>query len=153
MTGGNGNDVFVYANNDGNDVITDYTANQDKIRITSGSISSSSIKGSDVVLKIGSGSITVKNGKNKSITVIDSKGKSSSKVYGSSSSNYEEHWFTEDNNFLENEIEFILQNKTMDSGDSAVGQISTFDTNPTSIDKQISSLSSMTYNQYRKTNS
>ena len=153
LTGGNGNDVFVYANNDGNDVITDYTAKQDKIRITSGSISSSSLKGSDVVLKTGSGSITVKNGKNKSITVIDSKGKSSSKVYGSSSSNYEEHWFTEDNNFLENEIESILQNKIMNNGNNAAGQILTFDTNPTSIDKQISSLSSTTYSQNRKMNS
>ena len=153
LTGGNGNDVFVYANGDGNDVVADYTAKQDKIKLTSGTINSSSLKGSDVVLKIGSGSITIKNGKNKSITVIDSKGKSSSKVYASSSNNYEEHWFTEDNNFLENEIEFILQNKTMNNSNNVAGQILTFDTNPTSIDKQISSLSSTTYSQNRKMNS
>ena len=71
-----------------------------------------------------------------------------------SSKNYiEEQWFTEDNNFLGNEIESVLQDKTMNNGDSPAGQISTFDTNPTSIDKQISSLSSITYSQNIKTNS
>ena len=109
LTGGSGNDVFSYANGDGNDIITDYTAKQDKIKLTSGSISSSSLKGSDVVLKIGSGSITLKNAKGKSITVIDSNNKSTSKVYGTSSKNYvEEHWFIEDNNFVTSEMDSIL---------------------------------------------
>ncbi|MBR2179215.1 MAG: calcium-binding protein [Selenomonadaceae bacterium] len=81
LTGGSGNDVFVYASGDGNDVITDYTAGQDSIRITSGSITNSSISGNDVILNISSGSITVKNGKGKSITVVNSSGKSTSKPY------------------------------------------------------------------------
>ena len=81
LTGGIGKDVFVYASGDGNDVITDYTAGQDSISITGGSIINSSIKGNDVILNIGSGSITVKNGKDKSITVVDSTGKSTSKPY------------------------------------------------------------------------
>ena len=86
LTGGAGKDVFVYSSGDGNDIITDYTAGQDKIKLLSGSISNSSLNGSDVVLKIGSGSIRVKNAKNKKITVIDSEGKSTSKVYGATTS-------------------------------------------------------------------
>lgn len=109
LTGGNGNDVFVYASGDGNDIITDYTAKQDKIKLTSGTISSSSLKGSNVVLKIGAGSITLKNAKNKSITVVDAKGQTTSKVYGSSSENYiEEHWFIEDDTLISSEVDLIL---------------------------------------------
>ena len=109
LTGGSGSDVFIYASGDGNDVITDYTANQDKIKLTSSTISGSSIKGNDVILKITSGSITLKNAKGKSITVIDSNNKSTSKVYGTSSKNYvEERWFIEDNNFVTSEMDSIL---------------------------------------------
>ena len=82
LKGGNGKDVFVYANGDGNDVITDYTANYDKIKLTSGSITSSSLSGNDVILKIGTGSIKLKNAKNKNITVTDSNGNTTTKIYG-----------------------------------------------------------------------
>lgn len=86
LTGGNGKDVFVYASGGGKDVITDYTANQDSIRVTSGSITNASLSGSDVVLKVGSGSITVKNGQGKSLTLVNSSGRSSTTVVGGSSS-------------------------------------------------------------------
>ena len=86
LTGGSGADVFIYANGDGNDVITDYVVGTDSIKLTSGSITSSSLSGSDVVLKVGSGSIKVKGAKDKKITVIDSAGKSTSKVYGTTTS-------------------------------------------------------------------
>ena len=86
LKGGNGKDVFVYSSGDGNDIITDYTTGQDKIKLESGSITTSSLSGNDVVLKIGSGSIKVKNGKDKKITVIDKNGKSTTKVYGSTTS-------------------------------------------------------------------
>ena len=69
LTGGDGKDVFVYANGDGADVITDFTASQDSIKLTSGTVASASLTGSDMVLKIGSGSLTVKNGKGKEISV------------------------------------------------------------------------------------
>ena len=85
LTGGNGRNVFVYASGDGKDIITDYKVGYDKIKITSGSITSSSLSGSDVILKIGSGSITLKGMKDQKITVIDSNGKSTSQVYGNSS--------------------------------------------------------------------
>ena len=113
LTGGTGNDVFVYASGDGNDVITDYTAKQDKIKLTSGTINSSSIKGSDVVLKVGTGSITIKNGKNKSITVVDTAGKSTSKVYGTSSRNFvEETWFTENDRVITDEVNDIMNSES-----------------------------------------
>ena len=50
-------------------------------------------------------------------------------------------------------MESVLQDKTINNVNSAVGQISTFDTNLTSIEKQNSSLLSTTYSQNRKTNS
>ena len=149
LTGGNGNDVFVYANGDGNDVITDYTAKQDKIRLTSGSISSSSLKGSDVVLKIGSGSITVKSGKNKSITVVDSKGKSTSKVYGSSSKNYvEKLWFESDDSFATDEITAINQQKIIynDKLNNSTGQFINYDTDNILLNNQ-QITSSLVYNR------
>ncbi|MBR1730031.1 MAG: hypothetical protein IJ728_10970 [Selenomonadaceae bacterium] len=52
ITGG-GNDVFVYSNGDGNDIITDYTTS-DKIKILTGSITNTSVNDSDAVFKIGS---------------------------------------------------------------------------------------------------
>ena len=83
LTGGNGADVFVYSS--GNDLITDYVAGQDKIKLTSGSITGSSLSGSNVVLKTSGGSITVRNGKDKNITVIDSSGKETTQTYPATS--------------------------------------------------------------------
>ncbi len=83
LTGGAGNDVFVYANGDGNDVIIDYTPDQDIIKLTNASISSSSINGEDVILKIGKGSICIKNGKDKQITVVDKDNQTTTQKYGS----------------------------------------------------------------------
>ena len=71
LKGGNGKDVFVYSDGDGNDVITDYTAGKDKIKIESGSIKKASLSGSNVIFTVGSGKITVKNAKNKKITIVD----------------------------------------------------------------------------------
>ncbi len=68
LNGGNGEDLFVYQG--GNDVITDYAAG-DKISLSSGKIDSVSVSGKDVTLKIGKGSIKIKNGLNKSITTND----------------------------------------------------------------------------------
>ena len=72
MTGGSGRDVFVYANGEGNDIITDYTAS-DKIQVD-GTISNTSYSGNDVIFTIGSGTLTVKNAKGTNISVTDSSG-------------------------------------------------------------------------------
>ena len=72
LTGGDGADIFVY-DGKGTDVITDYAAGEDTLKISSGSVSSYTISGSDATFKIGSGSVKVSGGKNKAITVVDSK--------------------------------------------------------------------------------
>ena len=66
----------------GNDVIADFTVGQDKIQIAGGKISKTSLSGSDVLFTIGKGSLTVKNAKGKTISLIDSTGKASSTVVG-----------------------------------------------------------------------
>ena len=132
LTGGAGSDVFVYVSGDGNDVITDYTAKQDKIKLSNATISGSSLKGSDVVLKVGTGSITVKNGKNKSISVVDDKGKTSSQIYGNSSRNYvEKLWFEVDDNFADDEVSALAQQNVGSNNDynNVNGQITTYDFN------------------------
>lgn len=95
LTGGNGADVFVYENGNGNKVITDYDE-EDRIEIRKGSLKSASVKGSNVILTIGSGKITVKGGKNKDITVIDSHGEETVYYNGMASSAD----LFEDDNFL-----------------------------------------------------
>lgn len=85
MAGGSGTDVFVYANGGGKDVITDYTANQDKIKITGAKISKTSVSGSDVILTVGSGNIRVKNGKGKKLSLYNNANAMTTTVVGSSS--------------------------------------------------------------------
>ena len=118
LSGGSGADVFVYANGGGKDVITDYSAGQDKIKLTSGKITGTSIKGSDLILKIGTGSLTLKNSKNKNITITDIRGKTSTLKYSTISTktttkrdfieNSTETLFT-DNNYNTNDLSTILK--------------------------------------------
>ena len=79
LTGGAGNNIFVHVAN--GDYITDYTPGADKIQISEGEIIGSSISGSDIVLATTNGYITVKGGKGKNITVIDSEGEETTKIY------------------------------------------------------------------------
>ena len=81
LFGGAGNDTFSYKSGDGNDLILDYTADEDKIHITSGTISSVSVSGDNVIFTVGKGKITVKGGKGQDITITDAKGKDS--IYNS----------------------------------------------------------------------
>ncbi len=71
LTGGKGADVFIYGNGDGNDIITDYTAGEDVIKLTSGEIKSYSVKNNDAILKVGSGAITLKGVGSNAISVLD----------------------------------------------------------------------------------
>ena len=99
LTGGRGSDTFVYLA--GKDVITDYTAKQDKIKIAT-ALKSVSYIGSDVVFAIGSGSLTIKNGNGKAITLIDANNRTTTATYSSSGrSGSSGMWFTEDDtNFI-----------------------------------------------------
>ncbi|MBR1395951.1 MAG: hypothetical protein IJ563_00245 [Selenomonadaceae bacterium] len=62
------NNVIQYASGDGNDILYGYNAT-DTIHITSGKYSTQT-SGNDVILKVGSGSITVKDVKDKSLNII-----------------------------------------------------------------------------------
>ncbi|MBE8949193.1 MAG: hypothetical protein SR3Q1_01130 [Quinella sp. 3Q1] len=72
LKGGKGNDVFIYTA--GKDVIADY-ATGDKISIGA-AISKATLDGSDVIFTIGKGTLKIKNGKDKTLSMIDAKGKS-----------------------------------------------------------------------------
>ena len=92
LTGGNGNDVFIY--NAGNDVITDYEEG-DSIYIDGTSVKSWSFKGNHVVFNTGAGNLTVRNGRDKAITVT------TTQIYSSSSALFEEDNFMAADNLSE----------------------------------------------------
>ena len=72
LTGGADSDTFVFANNDGKDLITDYTE-EDVIKFTSGTPKFKK-SGSNVLITLGNGKITVKGAADKVITYIDKDG-------------------------------------------------------------------------------
>ena len=81
LTGGAGKDIFVYTA--GKDTITDY-ASGDKISISS-AIKKSAVKGSDVVLTIGKGSLTIKDAAGEKLAIIDENGKNYTTIIGGAS--------------------------------------------------------------------
>ena len=74
VSGGAGKDTFVYANGQGKDTISDYTAGQDTLQISSGAISKTALSNKDLVFTVGSGSITLKNAATEAISLKDSRG-------------------------------------------------------------------------------
>ena len=76
LTGGDGMDIFYYESDDGNDVITDYSASLDKVVILSGlTVGNPNVDNSgNVTFKIGSGQITFQNSANKYIELVNEGG-------------------------------------------------------------------------------
>ena len=74
LTGGKGRNTFVYANGDGKDTITDYTAGQDTLKISSGSIKTTQTKSNNLVFTVGSGTVTLTGAAAKAISLKDSRG-------------------------------------------------------------------------------
>ena len=75
MTGGEGADVFVYADGDGNDTITDY-AEEDRLKFTSGTVTAVN-SGKNVIFTVTgtkTGKITLQNAADKEVTYIDADG-------------------------------------------------------------------------------
>ncbi len=71
LWGGSGSDVFIYANDDGNDTITDYDED-DIIQITSGTINKISTTSSgNVIFRVNNRKITLKDAADKIITYED----------------------------------------------------------------------------------
>ena len=81
LTGGYGVDVFIYES--GNDIITNYSG-EDTVYISSGKIDSYSTSGDDLIFHIGDGSLTLKDMARRAITVKDSSGKTTTKIYSTS---------------------------------------------------------------------
>jgi len=75
LVGGTGKDTFFYASGDGRDIIQDYEAGKDVIRVTAGTITSKKASGKNVILTVGDGSLTLNNAVGKKLTVIDENGK------------------------------------------------------------------------------
>ena len=84
LTGGAGNDWFRVLAGEGDDTITDYASGQDIIHLASGNSTISGWKpyGKDLILTLGGKSkLVVKNGLGKKLTIVDAKGKKSTKSY------------------------------------------------------------------------
>lgn len=78
LTGGNGSDLFICAA--GNDTITDYTS-EDRISL-GGAISQTSVSGANVLITVGSNTLTVKNAKGKKLNLIYAAGNENSTIIG-----------------------------------------------------------------------
>ncbi|SEH26851.1 calcium-binding protein [Selenomonas sp. KH1T6] len=77
LVGGTGKDTFAYAAGEGKDIIKDYETGKDVIKLIKGTITGKKAKGKDVILSVGSGSMTLKNAVGKKITVVDANGNKS----------------------------------------------------------------------------
>ncbi|MBR2179724.1 MAG: hypothetical protein IJ862_04945, partial [Selenomonadaceae bacterium] len=87
-----------YSSGDGNDVITDYSA-QDKLRI-SGTYSTLN-SGNDVVVSVGSGKVTLKNAKSVALNINTN----------INSSNYEDRWFLDSgDDYTVSDVSTVLKN-------------------------------------------
>lgn len=85
LVGGAGKDYYEYTDGDGKDVIVDY-AEGDVIEINDEEIKSitkgKKAAASDLILKVGKGTLTVKEGIGKKIGIIDADGMYSAQTYG-----------------------------------------------------------------------
>jgi len=98
LTGGKGNDVFVYSK--GNDTVKDYTVGEDVIKLQDANIKSWKVSGKNVIFTTTQGKLTVKNGKGKEISILETK------TYNSSSSEL----FAESNFATANNLSEIVKN-------------------------------------------
>lgn len=96
LTGGEGADIFVHSS--GNDFIADYTEGVDFVKLDGTSIKKSSFSGQNLILKTSNGQLTIKNGRGKAITIIETK------TYGSSA------LFAEDNFATADDLSAIVKN-------------------------------------------
>lgn len=94
--------IIRYGSGDGKDVVYGFDSD-DVLKITKGSHKITT-SGNDVIVKVGSGSVKLKNAVGQEITIIDSKG--TTKVYGASSADL----LTEDNFSTADNLSAIVQN-------------------------------------------
>lgn len=116
LSGGDGKDTFWFNVGGGNDTVTDYVAENDKIQIKSGVLKSGYTDGSDVVFVLSdkkngkdNGQIIIKDGKDKNISFVGVSGKKYTYINGTrsytsaridSSNDVNKSWFmTGDDNY------------------------------------------------------
>ena len=105
LTGGAGKDVFVHSA--GKDVITDYKAGTDKILLQNTAVTGWKISGKNVIFTTETGSLTVKNGKGKKISItIEQK-------YSSNSSGNISELFAENNFATADNVSAIVAEKSV----------------------------------------
>ena len=92
VVGGTGNDsiynsgsnvVYDYSNGDGNDLIVGYKSG-DKIQLHNIAVSANTVSGNDVILRLGSGFITLKGAAGKEVSFISTRGETFSETFGHS---------------------------------------------------------------------
>ncbi len=71
LYGGAGENMFYWSKSYGNDIVYNYTKNQDKIYLYNGCIESYTVSGNDVILKSGKATLTVKDTKPGDIAVYN----------------------------------------------------------------------------------
>ena len=92
-SGADSQNVFKYATGDGNDTIYGF-GESDTLKITKGSYKAK-VSGNDVIVTVGKGKITLVDAAVGKISITNSKGKTTTKTYGSSTSA-----LFEENNFI-----------------------------------------------------
>ena len=105
LTGGAGKDVFVHTN--GNDVITDYKAGTDKILLQNTAVTGWKISGKNVIFTTETGTLTVKNGKGKKISIT------TEQKYSSNSSGNISELFAENNFATADNVSALVAEKSV----------------------------------------
>ena len=99
---GKGDDVIVYSDGDGSDVIKKFKSG-DKILLREGELSNASVKGSNVILTIGDGNLTLKSALKKELAVIDADGVESTYIFTKQNNNLDSARISTNNNFTATE--------------------------------------------------
>ena len=118
IAGGAGNDsinnnggkdtVYQFGTGDGKDTVTGFNDGE-TVHITKGKYSAQK-SGSDVVVSVGTNTLTLKDAVNKQINFVNAKGKTSMKTYSAKVSPL---WFDDDNNFLTtNNLSSLVKDKS-----------------------------------------
>lgn len=74
LYGGAGKDTYIFGKKKATATIKDYAAGQDTLKVNSGTITSTTLKGKDVTFKAGNASVTVAGATTKAISIKDSRG-------------------------------------------------------------------------------
>ena len=119
LSGGKGNDylrnsggkhiTYRFAKNAGNDTVVGFNSS-DTVQIVSGKYSAST-SGKNVVVKVGSSTLTLKNAAGKEINFINSSGETESKTYSAKKAAKTYDLIADDNFFASNDLSSLVKEK------------------------------------------